>query len=79
MQKNIKERVYTIISRLLDVPIDQINEDSSPDSIEVWDSLQHMNLVLALEEEFSIEFSDQQITEMLSVGLIIAIVNEINK
>ena len=48
-----------------------IDEGSSPDSIENWDSLHHMNLVLALEEEFDVEFSDEQVMKMDSVGEII--------
>jgi acyl carrier protein len=61
------------------VPIEMISGDSSPDTIEEWDSLKHMNLVLALEEEFGIQFTDEQIVEMLSVELIVEVMNEIIK
>jgi len=36
----------------------------SVDTVEKWDSLQHLNLVLVLEEEFNISFSDQEIKEI---------------
>jgi acyl carrier protein len=39
----------------------EINEDSSADSIEQWDSLRHLNLVLALEEEFGISIPDEEV------------------
>jgi len=68
---DINERVFKVVSQILEVPMEDINEDSSPDSIENWDSLRHMNLILGLEEEFGIEFTDEQIVEMLNVGLII--------
>ena len=73
----MKERVYKVISQVFNVPIEKINEESSPDNIETWDSLKHMNMVLALEEEFNVQFGEEQVLEMLNVGLIIEILKEI--
>lgn len=39
-----------------------------------WDSLRHMTLVVALEEEFGIIFDEDEITDMLSLDLIVEIV-----
>ena len=61
----------------MDVSIDHINEDSSPDTIEQWDSLKHIHLVLALEQEFGVSFSDQQIMDMANLQLVIMILEEI--
>ena len=72
----MKEKIYRIISQVLKVPVDQINDSASPDSIEDWDSLRHMNLILALEEEFGIQFEEEQITEILGVGLIVKAIEE---
>lgn len=55
------------------ISVDDINEDSSPDIIEKWDSLQHINLVMALEEEFEVRLRVEDIIEMLNVGLIILV------
>jgi len=73
----MKERVYKVISQVFNVPIEKINEESSSDNIEAWDSLKHMNMVLALEEEFNVQFGEEQVLEMLNVGLIIEILKEI--
>jgi len=73
----MRARVYKIVSQVLDVPESEITDDSSSDTIESWDSLKHMNLILGLEQEFNIQFSDEQIVELLSVGLIILTVKEI--
>ena len=67
----MRERVLQIVSQVLGSPVEEINEQSSPDRVETWDSLRHMNLILALEEAFSIQFTDTQIMEMLSVKVII--------
>tara|TARA_Y100000031_G_scaffold12789_1_gene13623 strand:- start:518 stop:742 length:225 start_codon:yes stop_codon:yes gene_type:complete len=73
----VRERVYKIISQVFNVPIENINDESSSDDIETWDSLKHMNMVLALEEEFNVQFGEEQVLEMLNVGLIIEILKEI--
>ena len=73
----MKEKVYQILGQVMNVPIKEINEESSPDTIEDWDSLRHMNLVLALEEEFSVQFTDLQIIEMLNVKLIMLALKEV--
>lgn len=73
----MNDRVFKVISQVLNVPLTQIKEESSPDSIAGWDSLKHMNLVLAIEEEFKVQFSEEQIVEMLNVGLIIESLKEV--
>lgn len=72
----MKEKVITVVSRVMGIPVAEVNMDSSPDTIAGWDSLKHMNLVLALEEELGVQFTDFQIVEMNSVGLILAILEE---
>ncbi len=66
----MNERVANTIAEVMSVPADQINEDSSPDTIENWDSLQHMNLILAMEEEFDVKFTDDEIANMVSAKVI---------
>ena len=76
MNASIRERVIRIVSNVLDYPIEQIDDDTSPDSVKTWDSLQHMKLVLALEEELGVQFTADQIVEMNSVALILAVLHE---
>ena len=73
----MKEKVYKIISEILEWPLEKINEDSSPDNIGTWESLNHMKLVLALEEEFGVHFSDKQIVEMLDARSIIIVIDKL--
>ena len=73
----MKNRVYKVVSQILKVPLDEVSDDFSPDRCEEWDSLKHMNLIMALEEEFNIQFGEGQIVEMLSVGLIIESIKEV--
>ncbi len=72
----MNERIYTVVSKVLKVPLSSIDETSSPDTVETWDSLQHLQLILALEEEFGVQFSIDEITAMQTVGNIAAILGD---
>lgn len=69
----MKERAFRVFSEVMDVPLESITEDSTAESIESWDSLQHMNLILALEEEFDVQFNDEHVMEMDSVNRMIEV------
>ena len=71
----MKKKVFDIIAQVMNVPVESVKDDSSPDTVETWDSLKHMSLVLTLEEEFDVQFSDEEIVKMLSVGLIIDVLS----
>jgi acyl carrier protein len=78
MEKNIEQRLFLIMSNIFNQPIGTISIKSSPDTIESWDSLSHMKLIIALEEEFNIELSEDQIVDMLSAELIILTLKDLN-
>ena len=64
MDNNIEDRIKNVLSVVFEIPIQEINDKSSSDTITSWDSLKHMNLVIALEEEFEMEFSESEIPEI---------------
>jgi len=70
------ERVQGIVADVFGVPEDQVRPDSSPDTIETWDSIHHLNLVIALEQEFGVQFTPEEIEQLLSVELVAALVEE---
>ena len=55
---------------------DDIRPDASIDTIEAWDSLKHLNLVLALEERFEISFTEEETVEILNYELIRTVLGE---
>jgi acyl carrier protein len=69
------ERVRRIVSAVLGVPADAIDDQTSPDTIPAWDSMQHLQLVLALEQEFGVEFAVEEIEAMQRVGAITALLD----
>ena len=72
----MEKKLRQIMSQVFEVPIEEITENTSPDTVDKWDSLQHMNLILALEETFNVTFSSEEITEMLNYKLIVMTLRE---
>lgn len=70
------EQVRSIASDIFGVPPGTITAASSPETIETWDSMQHLNLVLAVEEKFGLQLSPEEIEEMKSVGAVAAVVEK---
>jgi acyl carrier protein len=56
------------------VAADEISDEATPHDVRGWDSIKHMNLVLALEEEFDIKFEDAEIPSLVNVQIIAATV-----
>ena len=62
------------MAAVFDVPVDTISDDASPHDIPAWDSIKHMNLILALEEEFDIQFDEAEIPTLVNFKIIAATV-----
>lgn len=67
----MEEQVKEIMASVFEVDKSQIQEDTTPQSLENWDSLRHINLVVALEEFFEVEFDEEEIADMISFKLIL--------
>ena len=76
MNSQLAKRIKNVMSAVFELSADEITDHSSPDIIGSWDSLKHMNLVSALEEEFDISFTDSEILEMMNFPLIKLIISE---
>jgi acyl carrier protein len=56
------------MAAILEVPKSSLDGASGIDNVETWDSLHHMSLVLALEEEFGIRFPEDEIAQLTSLS-----------
>ena len=73
------EKLKQIMSTIFDVPVESITDDASTDTIENWDSLRHLNLILALEEEFNVTIPDEEVGNMVNYKLIELVINDLLK
>lgn len=63
-----EEKVKQVFGAVFDVDPTKVKLDWTPDTVKNWDSLRHMNFILALEEEFGVMFSDEEIVAMRSLA-----------
>ena len=68
---NVFDQVRDIFADVMEVPPDQVAMDATPDTIESWDSLRLLNLVLACEEAFAINLDPHEVEAMTSVRSIV--------
>jgi len=71
-----EKQLKIVMATVFETTVDEITENASPDTIEKWDSLHHMTLVLALEETFGIELTEDQTIEILNYKLIKLVLHE---
>ncbi len=69
-------KIKEIMAQVFEIPAECIGDDASPDTIEQWDSLHHLYLVLALEENFGTKFTEDEIVEMLNLKLVLLTLRE---
>lgn len=57
-----------IVAQVFGVELREINDESSPETIEDWDSLGHLNLVMELEAIYRLELSTDEALEIVDVA-----------
>lgn len=74
-----EDKLKQVMATILQVEVSVIDADSSIDNIPNWDSLRHMNLVLALEEEFGVVIPDEDAGNVTSYELIKLVLEDLLK
>ncbi len=74
----MEEKIYEILNEIFrDVFDDEdivVDAETNSDTIEDWDSLEHINLVVAIEKAFGLKFSMDEVTGMKNVGEMVEII-----
>jgi acyl carrier protein len=67
---SVDDRLLAVFQGVFGENLAEIPDEASPETIEGWDSANHVNLVLALEAEFDLRFDTDEISELTTVGAI---------
>lgn len=75
MNRNeILEKLNNVFIDVFDDEDIKISDATTADDIDDWDSLEHINLIVAVEQEFKIKFNMNEVTNMKNVGEMIDII-----
>ena len=67
---DVRDKILAVMATVFEMDEVNIPENAAPGLIDEWDSLRHMTLVMALEEEFSIRFTDSEMADFLNLEII---------
>ena len=70
------EKLNKILADSFEISEAEVLKDLSMDDISSWDSLTHMSLIVAIEDDFGIELTGDDIADMTSCDAIRAIVSK---
>lgn len=73
-KSGVQERVKLVFSDVLDIDLQTISDDLGPDNCDSWDSMNNLRLITALEEEFSISFSMEEISSMVDISRVFELI-----
>ena len=73
-REEIYERLNNVFRDVFDDENIIVTKETTADDIEEWDSLEHINLIVAVEEEFEIKFNMKEVTSMKNVGDMVNII-----
>ena len=71
-KETIVNDLRELFREFFDDPDLELNAESSPDTIEDWDSLAHMSLIVSIEKHFQVKFRMDQVSELKTFGKIAA-------
>ena len=71
---DLAQRIKQILTNVLEVKEDEITDSFGPGDADLWDSMNNLHLITALEEEFQIHLTMDEIRQMDTFGRIKEIV-----
>jgi len=74
MTNEIEKKVLNLFSIVMDIPIKNLNKNSNPDTVENWDSLSHVKMIMEIESEFNIDLLPDEALEIFSIDSAIKII-----
>ena len=77
--EEIYERLNEVFRDFFDDDEIELTPETTAEDIEDWDSLNHITLMSAVEEEFGVRFTMGQVSGMKNVGEMVDIIMELGK
>jgi acyl carrier protein len=72
---SVKERLRKVFREVFDDESIELSESMTANDIDAWDSLSHVNLLIAIEIEFGFDFNPNEIYNFANVGDLLNSIN----
>ncbi|MDE7018833.1 MAG: acyl carrier protein [Lachnospiraceae bacterium] len=78
-REEVYERLNKVFQDVFDDETIEVHDETTADDVDEWDSFEHINLVVAVEEEFSFKIPMGKVVTMKNVGEMVDIILELGK
>ena len=68
MSKDRERELRAVFGDVLGCDVSALTDDASPSSVKGWDSVNHMQLLLAVEEAFGVQFQPEEFASLTTFG-----------
>ena len=72
----MNEKLTELVSELFDIDPSVVSDELTPEDVDQWDSLNHLRLVTAVEQEFEIKLSTSDIESITSLAVLRALIEQ---
>lgn len=70
----ILEKIQEVMVDVFDIDDLVVTPETTAEDIEEWDSLSHIRLMVAIEREFGVKFTNSEIEDLKNVGALISLI-----
>ena len=78
-REEVYERLNNVFREILDDDTIELHDDTVADDVDGWDSFEHINLVVGVEEEFNMKIPMGKVVTMKNVGEMVDIILELGQ
>lgn len=78
-REDVYKRLNAVFQDVFDDETIEVSDETVADDVDGWDSFEHINLVVAVEEEFSFKIPMGKVVSMKNVGEMVDIILELGK
>ena len=75
----MEKKIRIIMAKVFEIEISKISPKTTPSNTDNWDSLRHLMLIVELEKEFKVSFTDDELVRLAVYKSICQIVTKKNK
>ena len=68
--QQVPQSLRNILADTLEISSDEVTTELGTNSVDTWDSFRHLQLILAIEDEYGVQFDPQTIPELVTVAKI---------